>query len=231
MRDDGCGAVHPVPYPDRSGRDHRPRGTVERVRARPCPTGVPRVEAGLFALGHLPCGRLPRPLRPAERSAGDGHRRPTSVGCRWRANPVDQRIFPRCRDFWGHPDRAVALSRRPPRRCPMQARLQARLVPLSLHGEPPSPSTGAFRAYVRMHRPLTSTFGSAACRLWGEFVGSYSTPAWGNKAARQGTGGPTRCEFAHRGGRRASAAQGMPYAALCSCTTQRRSECSLPRKR
>jgi len=38
----------------------------------------------------------------------------------------------------------------------------------------------------------------------------------------------TRCGFAHRGGRRASAAQGMPYAAPCTCTTQRRSELSAP---
>ena len=62
---------------------------------------------------------------------------------------------------------------------------------------------------------------SAACRLWGEFVGSYSTPAQGKKAARQGTSGPARCGFAHRGRRRSSVAQGMPYAAPCSCPTQR----------
>ncbi len=34
-------------------------------------------------------------------------------------------------------------------------------------------------ASLRTHKPLTYTsmFGSAVCRLWGEFVGSYSSPA------------------------------------------------------
>ncbi len=90
----------------------------------------------------------------------------------------------------------------------------------TVHRSPPPPSKGVFRAFLRMHRPLTSTFGRRFLCLWGQFMGTYSTSAQGKRAARKGTIGATRWGFAHRGGRRASAAQGMPYAAPCSCTTQ-----------
>ena len=67
---------------------------------------------------------------------------------------------------------------------------------------------GNFRVPVRMHKPLTSTFGRRLVRLWGQFVGTYSTPAHAGWAGRQGTGGPPRCGLARRRGRRSSAAQG-----------------------
>jgi hypothetical protein len=46
---------------------------------------------------------------------------------------------------------------------------------------------------------------------------------------RQGASGATRCGFARRGRRCRRHAQGTPYAAPCSCPTQRRSEFSAPR--
>ena len=42
---------------------------------------------------------------------------------------------------------------------------------------PPPPLVADFGRLLHTHKPLTSMFGSAACRLWGECVGSYSTPA------------------------------------------------------
>ena len=42
----------------------------------------------------------------------------------------------------------------------------------------PATKYGRVRAFLRTHRPLTSTFGRRLVRLWGEFVGTYSAPAY-----------------------------------------------------
>ena len=84
--------------------------------------------------------------------------------------------------FWGHLSRMApvdqAVGRTPALR---KLGYQPLCLPGGLRTEdasdPPPPSTGVFRAFLHTRRPLTSMFGSAACRLWGEFVGSYSTPA------------------------------------------------------
>jgi hypothetical protein len=44
--------------------------------------------------------------------------------------------------------------------------------------EPPPPSRGIFRAFLRTHKPLTSTFGRRLLGLWGQFVGTYSALAY-----------------------------------------------------
>ena len=63
--------------------------------------------------------------------------------------------------------------------CPMQTRLPAGLaVAEGRKGIPPPPSTGVFRAFLRMHRPLTSMFGRRLLCLWGQFVGTYSALAY-----------------------------------------------------
>ena len=64
-------------------------------------------------------------------------------------------------------------------------------------------------------------FGSAVCRLWGQFVGTYSSCAYARWAGRQGKGGPARCGFARRGGRHPGAAQGIPCAAPYGCADHR----------
>ena len=43
---------------------------------------------------------------------------------------------------------------------------------------PPPPSTDAFGASLRTHRPLTSMFGRRLLCLWGQFVGTYSALAY-----------------------------------------------------
>jgi hypothetical protein len=65
-----------------------------------------------------------------------------------------------------------------------------------LHGSPPPPSTGVFRAFVRMHRLLTSTFGRRLLCLWGQFVGTYSALAYAAYARWRGRERPVRCGFA-----------------------------------
>ena len=78
--------------------------------------------------------------------------------------------------------------------------------------EPPPPLVRVFRASLRMNKPLTSTFGRRLLRLWGEFVGSYSTPAYGKKAARQ----CTRADTLGVRGSRWAAALGSMARAVCS---------------
>ncbi len=67
---------------------------------------------------------------------------------------------------------------------------------------PPPPRFGVFRAFLRMHRPLTSMFRSATCRLWGQFVGTICgdllTVCVCKEAARQGTAVATRWTFVPR---------------------------------
>jgi hypothetical protein len=40
---------------------------------------------------------------------------------------------------------------------------------------PPPPLVAVFGRLLHTHKPLTSHFAPAVCRLWGQFVGSYST--------------------------------------------------------
>jgi hypothetical protein len=61
---------------------------------------------------------------------------------------------------------------------------------------PPPPSTGVFRASLRMHRPLTSMFGRRLLRLLGQFVGTYSVLAYAACARWSGSERPARCGFA-----------------------------------
>ena len=69
------------------------------------------------------------------------------------------------------------------------------------HGpEPPPPSTGVFRAFLRMHRPLTSMFGRRLLCLWGQFVGTYSALAYAACAGWRGRERPVRCGFAAEAG-------------------------------
>lgn len=60
----------------------------------------------------------------------------------------------------------------------------------------PRPSTGVFRAFLRMHRPLTSTFGRRLLCLWGLFMGTYSAFAYAAYARWRGRERPVRCGFA-----------------------------------
>ena len=62
--------------------------------------------------------------------------------------------------------------------------------------EPPPPSTGALRASLRMHRPLTSVFGRRLLCFWGQFVGTYSVPAYAAYAGWRERKRPLRCGFA-----------------------------------
>jgi hypothetical protein len=78
---------------------------------------------------------------------------------------------------------------------------------------PPPLSVAAFGCLLHTHKPLTSSSRSAVCRLWGQFVGTYSTCAYAAYAGRQGTAEATRCGFTLRGRRRRGAAQGVPCAA------------------
>ena len=61
---------------------------------------------------------------------------------------------------------------------------------------PPPPTTGVSRAFVRMHRPLTSMFGWRFLCLWGQFVGTYSASAYAAYAERRACERPAHCGFA-----------------------------------
>ena len=81
---------------------------------------------------------------------------------------------------------------------------------------PPPPLAAGSRAPLHMRKPLTSSFRLAVCRLWGLFVGTYSTSAYAGLAGRQGSAG--RHAAASRRSLRSSpglrrAARALPYAA------------------
>jgi hypothetical protein len=86
-------------------------------------------------------------------------------------------------------------------------------------GSNPAPATNGrrFRRLMHTHKPLTSSFRSAACRLWGLFVGTRARA--GQHAASS-----------HIEARRRGAAWGTPRAALCRCPTQRSSGINGPRE-
>jgi hypothetical protein len=88
------------------------------------------------------------------------------------------------------------------------------------HGpEPPPPSTGVFRAFLRMHRPLTSMFGRRLLCLWGQFVGTYSALAYAAYAGWRWTRAGCTLRFRGRGADRAKRCMRIPSACLCSCPT------------
>jgi hypothetical protein len=79
------------------------------------------------------------------------------------------------------------------------------------HGpEPPPPITGVFRAFLRMHRPLTSMFGRRLLRLWGQFVGTCSALAYAAYAGWRGRWRCIRCGFAVEVGVRPRSAWACP---------------------
>ena len=60
---------------------------------------------------------------------------------------------------------------------------------------PPPPSMGVSRAFLRMHRALTSMFGRRLLRLWGQFVGTYSAFAYAACARGRRRERPAPCGF------------------------------------
>jgi hypothetical protein len=89
---------------------------------------------------------------------------------------------------------------------------------------PPPPNTGVFRAFLRMHRPLTSMFGRRFLCLWGQFVGTYSALAYAACAGGADASGPYAAFSRPRRGW-AMRCIGMHRACVCSCTDQSASGC------
>jgi hypothetical protein len=75
---------------------------------------------------------------------------------------------------------------------------------------PPPLLVADFGRLLPTHKSLTSISGLTVCRLWGLFVGSYSTSAYARWAGRRGTGWPARSGFTDRGGQRSRAAGRVP---------------------
>jgi hypothetical protein len=84
---------------------------------------------------------------------------------------------------------------------------------------PPPPSRGVFRASLRTHRPLTNMYGRRLLCSWGQFVGTYSVPAYPAYAGCRGRERPASAVWRRRYGG-AERCIGMPCACLCSCPTQ-----------
>jgi hypothetical protein len=128
------------------------------------------------------------------------------------------------------------LSRARRRGCVCRADQPAPLAPLrssvATSRRPPAtkPSRGAFRAFLRMHRPLTSMFGRRLLCLWGQFVGTYSALAYAACAGGRGRERPVHCGFAAkawvgRSGAYAYLVHGYAVALLKVAAVSRQEDC------